>query len=443
MDVLMPQLGETVAEGKILAWFKTVGDPVAAGERLFEVETDKVTLEVEAIDAGTVAEIRTAVGETVKVGTVVARLAAEGAVVAPTATIAPVAAPMPATSPIVAAPIAVPSPAAALDPFEEVRTAPGRYGRAAGPEDFRITPLARRLLAQTGVDVAVAAEAARARHDRRIRACDVETAQRAAAPKPSAAPAATPATAREPARPLAAGDGVAEVRQLNQIRRRTGERLAESWRTVPHVFQAIDVDFGAIDEVRARHKERFRARTGASLTYLPFIARAACLALGDFPLINARLDGDRLLVMRDVHLGIAVDLGHEGLMVPVIRSASDLTLEGLARAIVAQVAKARAGTLGPDDLSGATYSISNNGAFGTLFTAPIVNPPQVAILSTDAVRKRPAVVETAQGDFLAVRPIGMVAQCFDHRAFDGAYSAAFLSRLEDILERRDWAAEFA
>jgi len=434
MDVLMPQLGETVAEGKILTWFKSVGDAVAAGDRLFEVETDKVTLEVEAIDTGTVAEIRTMVGETVAVGTVVARLAGAGeaAVVSPAA---PVAAPAPSTA-SVAAPTPSTAPVA-LDPFEEVRTAPGRYGPAAGPEDFRITPLARRLLAQTGVDVAAAAEAARARHDRRIRACDVETAQRTAPPKPATPPP------REAPRPVAAGDGVAEVRPLNQIRRRTGERLAESWRTVPHVFQAIDVDFGAIDTVRAAEKERFRARSGVSLTYLPFIARATCLALRDFPLVNARLDGDRLLVMRDVHLGIAVDLGHDGLVVPVVRGASDLTLEGLARAIAAQVTKARAGTLGPDDFSGATYTISNNGAFGTLFTAPIINPPQVAILSTDAVRKRPAVVETPQGDFLAIRPVGMVAQSFDHRAFDGATSAAFLSRLKDILERRDWAAEFA
>ena len=146
---------------------------------------------------------------------------------------------------------------------------------------------------------------------------------------------------------------------------------------------------------------------------------------------------------RDINLGIAVDLSHNGLVVPVVRRAGDLTLEGLAKAITRQIEKARTGTMTPDDLSGGTYTITNNGSFGTLFTAPIINVPQVAILSTDAIRKRPAVVETPQGDFIAVRPVGMVAQSFDHRAFDGAYSAAFLSRLKQTLESRDWESEFA
>ncbi len=227
------------------------------------------------------------------------------------------------------------------------------------------------------------------------------------------------------------------------MRRKTGERLAESWRTIPHVFQAIEVDFTAIDLVRKTRREAFQKAYGFSLTYLPFVARATCLAIVAFPQVNARFDGNALALSRDVNLGIAVDLDHNGLIVPVVRDSGDLTVIGLAKAIRRQIDKARAGKLSPDDLSGATYSISNNGAFGTSFTTPIINAPQVGILSIDAIRLKPAVVSTPEGDFVAPRMIGIVGQSFDHRAFDGAYSAAFLSRLKQILETRDWAEEIS
>lgn len=176
---------------------------------------------------------------------------------------------------------------------------------------------------------------------------------------------------------------------------------------------------------------------------MPFIARATCLAISAYPHINARFDGKALILSRTINLGIAVDLDHNGLVVPVVRDAGDLTLVGLAKAIRRQIDKAKAGKLSPDDLSGGTYSISNNGAFGAALTAPIINTPQVGILSTDSIRLRPAVVSTQEGDFIAPRMTGMIGQSFDHRAFDGAYSAAFLSRLRQILETRDWAEEFS
>ena len=248
-----------------------------------------------------------------------------------------------------------------------------------------------------------------------------------------------PAPAMPAPLPLVGG----EIVTLNSIRQRTGDRLAENWRTIPHVFQAIEADFTAIETVRADMKSRIKAEQGISLTYLPFIARAVCLALDIFPQVNARFDGKALSLSRDVNLGIAVDLNHNGLVVPVIRQAGDLTTLGLAKAIARMVDKARSGKLGADDLSGGTYSISNNGAFGTLFTAPIINAPQVAILSVDAIRKRPAIVETSEGDFVASRLIGVIGQSFDHRAFDGAYSAAFLSKLKSIIETRNWAEELS
>lgn len=196
-----------------------------------------------------------------------------------------------------------------------------------------------------------------------------------------------------------------------------------------------------MEYVRAQHKERFKKETGHSLTYLPFIARACCIALQAYPHINARFEGNALKLSRDINLGIAVDLNHNGLVVPVISATQDFTLQGLAKAINRQVEKARAGKLTPADLAGGTYSITNNGAFGTSFTTPIINGPQVAILSSDAIRKRPAVITTAEGDFVAPRLMGTLGQSFDHRAFDGAYAAAFLSKLKDTIENKKWAGE--
>jgi pyruvate/2-oxoglutarate dehydrogenase complex dihydrolipoamide acyltransferase (E2) component len=435
MDVLMPQLGETVTEGKILTWFKAVGDEVNEGDNIFEVETDKVTVEVQAIASGRLSEIRVGAGTVAKVGAVVAVIGEGSAALAPVPVPAPAPAAIPASMPMpsVTSPSAAPPPVAArqLDPFNEVRTAAGIHGPARGPGDIRISPLARRMIAQDGVDLDALVAQVRQGGGKRVLGRHVR----------AAAPPAARASSRPSPAPLAPGASD-DVVPLNPIRRKTGERLQESWRAAPHVFQAIDVDFGAVDAVRAARKERFKAQSGFSLTYLPFIARAVCVAIRDFPNVNARFDGDRLLVSREINLGIAVDLSHNGLVVPVVRNADDLTLEGLAKAIGAQVDKARAGKLTPDDMGAGTYTITNNGAFGTMFTAPIINVPQVAILSTDAIRKRPAVVETPQGDFVAVRPVGVVAQSFDHRAFDGAYSAAFLSRLKELIERRDWEGEF-
>jgi pyruvate/2-oxoglutarate dehydrogenase complex dihydrolipoamide acyltransferase (E2) component len=402
--IIMPQLGETVAEGKILTWFKSVGDEIKVGDRLFEVETDKVTVEVEAVSAGKLSDVRVGNGESAKVGAVVAVLDGDQAAAAPAPAAQATASPAPASR--------------AMAPFEEVKTPAERYGPAQGPDGLRVTPLARRLIAQNGLDAGAIARAVSARGGKRISADDVEAALR----EPSIAPLAGAVT-------------------LSGIRQKTADRLAENWRTIPHVFQAIEADFTNVEAARAKHKQRWRDDHGLALTYLPFIARATCIALRDFPNINARFDGSTLTPSRDVHLGIAVDLDHKGLVVPVVRSAGDYTLTGLTRAIARQVDAARAGKLSADDMAGGTYSISNNGAFGTLFTAPIINAPQVAILSTDAIRKRAAVVETPQGDFIAPRLIGMLGQSFDHRAFDGAYAAAFLSRLKTIIEHRNWFEE--
>jgi pyruvate/2-oxoglutarate dehydrogenase complex dihydrolipoamide acyltransferase (E2) component len=417
--IIMPQLGETVTDGKILAWFKSVGDEIKEGDNLFEVETDKVTMEVQAIIAGRLSEIRVGAGATAKVGEVVA-VVGDGATAA--------------------APRGQASATKVRQwrsPLEEVSTPTDRFGPAKGPNGVSLTPVARRLIAQYGLDIAGLATEAKRRGDKRIGGAAVRAAlgQRSVPPAPPPDLVATasyaPALARED-----------DVITLNTMRQRTGERLAEAWRTIPHVFQAIEVDFTALDRVRKARKEAFQKAYGFSLTFLPFIARATCLAISAYPQINARFDGKALTLSRDVNLGIAVDLDHNGLVVPVVRDASGLTLIGVAKAIRRQIDKAKSGKLSPEDLSGGTYSISNNGAFGTTFTAPIINAPQVGILSTDAIRLKPAIVSTQDGDFVAPRMIGVIGQSFDHRAFDGAYSAAFLSRLKQILETRSWEEEF-
>jgi pyruvate/2-oxoglutarate dehydrogenase complex dihydrolipoamide acyltransferase (E2) component len=416
----MPQLGETVAEGKILAWFKSVGDEIKEGDDLFEVETDKVTIEVQAIVAGRLSEIRVGPGASAKVGEVVAVVGDGAATNASTRGAVPAAKGAPWRS-----------------PFEEVSTPTDRFGPAKGPNGIHMTPLARRLIVQHGLDLAVLAKDADPRSVKKIDGATVRAAIATHLASPAPPAAIEPPIRSEP--PVRESD----VITLNAMRRKTGERLAESWRTIPHVFQAIEVDFTAIDLVRKRRREAFQKAYGFSLTYLPFVARATCLAIVAFPQVNARFDGNALALSQDVNLGVAVDLNHNGLIVPVVRDSGDLTVIGLAKAIRRQIDKARAGKLSPDDLSGATYSISNNGAFGTSFTTPIINAPQVGILSIDAIRLKPAVVSTPEGDFVAPRMIGIVGQSFDHRAFDGAYSAAFLSRLKQILETRDWAEEIS
>jgi pyruvate/2-oxoglutarate dehydrogenase complex dihydrolipoamide acyltransferase (E2) component len=359
MDVVMPQLGETVKEGTVTIWHKKVGERVEANEPLFGVNTDKVETEVPAPVSGVVSAILVAEGSTVPVGSRLAVIEEAGK--------------------------ARPAPAAEREP--------------------PLSPVVRRLLAEHGLEAsAIRGSGAGGRITRDDVLAHIEKKKPAAAGR--------------------GGDRVA----LSRIRQRTAEQMALSWRTIPHVLQAIEVDFYAVEQ----------ARRGRNLTYLPFVALAACKALQEFPTLNASLDGDALVLHRRINLGVAVDLGGEGLIVPVVKDAGEKSLPDLAREIHSVSEKARAGRLSPDDVTEATYTISNSGKFGTLLTAPIINPPQVAILSTDAVVDKPV----AGGGAVVIHPVGVLAQSFDHRALDGACSASFLRKLKQILEERDWGADF-
>lgn len=472
MDVLMPQLGETVAEGTISVWFKAAGDRIEKGENLFEIETDKVAMEVQAITSGVLSEIRVAQGEVAPVGAIVAVIgsesgetakpakvgtaaagAAPGALVGGATGAGTAAAAKPAANP---APVASPSMSAGngsaatvngsggapkqMDPFREVATPLENFGKVNGPHGLKVTPLARRLAVQNGVSLDAVATRVSSRGGKRIHKIDVvEAMSGSGSVMGQVVGTAAPAVSYD-APPVARMDGDT-VEPFNRIRKQTAKHLARSWSAAPHVFQAVEVDFSKVDKVRKAAKADFLSRNGVSLTYLPFIMRAVSIALREFPKVNALIEGDGLVIRRDVNIGIAVDLSHEGLVVPVIRNADGMTVAGLARAIDAMAKKARDGKLEPADMEAGSYSISNNGSFGTLFTAPIINGPQVAILSTDAVRKKPVVLETEDGDVIVSRPMGMVAQSFDHRAMDGGYSASFLARVKEVLETRDWASE--
>jgi 2-oxoglutarate dehydrogenase E2 component (dihydrolipoamide succinyltransferase) len=253
------------------------------------------------------------------------------------------------------------------------------------------------------------------------------------APAPSMRPAAPPAPAAVPAG--------AKTVPFTRIRKLTAEHMVRSKATSPHVLQAVEVDFHRVDQVRKTLRDAWKTKHGHSLTYLPFIANAVCRALEDFPNLNASVHGDSLILHPHVNLGIAVDLGSEGLVAPVIKAADRMTVAQLADAIAEIAQRSRQAKLKPDDFAGGTYTLSNSGTFGTLITAPVINQPQVAILSTDGVRKKPVVVETSEGDSIAVRPVGVLAQSFDHRAVDGAYSAAFLDRVRKIIETSNWVVE--
>jgi pyruvate dehydrogenase E2 component (dihydrolipoamide acetyltransferase) len=236
-----------------------------------------------------------------------------------------------------------------------------------------------------------------------------------------------------------AGD---QVVPFSNMRRRTAEHMLRSKATSPHAFIAYEVDFENVERVRKAWGARFKEEEGFSLTYLPFIGRATVEALRDFPLLNASVVDDSLVVHSEINLGIAVDLSNEGLIVPVIHQAEEVTLRGVARRIRDLAERARGRQLNADDIAGGTFSITNDGPFGTYFTVPIINQPQVAILATDGIGRRPVVVTQADGsESIAIHSMGILGVSWDHRAVDGAYVSSFLARISELLGARDWAAE--
>jgi len=480
-DVTMPQLGETVTEGTITRWFKQPGESVEMDEVLFEVSTDKVDSEVPSPAAGTLTEILIAEGETVDVGVILAVIGDGAAAPAsepaaapapePAAAPAPEPAAAPAPEPAAPAPApaaptppqAAPAPAAPA-PAAPAPPAPAPPAPAPATAGVLLSPVVRRLIAENNLDVTAINGTG---VGGRITRSDVEAAISAGSATASAAPAApaaaTPAPAASspapttpaPATPAPAPSAQLEavvaplpvhardtIVPLNRIRQTTADYMVQSKQVSPHVLTAIEVDFENVERTRKAHKAEFKGHEGFSLTYLPFISRALVDALRDFPHMNASMGDGELIVHGAVNLAIAVDLNFEGLLAPVIRNADGMRMRAIARNVVDLATRARAKKLTADEITGGTFTITNPGQYGTMMQFPIINQPQVAILSTDGISRKPVVVTDEFGnETVGIHSVGVLALAWDHRAFDGAYAAAFLDRLRTIIETHDWEAE--
>ena len=436
IDVIMPQMGESIAEGTLSKWIKQVGDAVKRDEPMFEISTDKVDAEIPAPSAGILAEILVQQGQTVAVNTVVARLETDASAAVSAPAPASASAPAPASPPVAAtAPAAAPARAA---------EAPGR--RAAEPaaesaEDRlrrRSTPLVRKMAAEHGIDIGTVAGSG---HAGRVTKSDIIGYIEAPAAAPVAAPTAPAAPARPAAAPAPAhaapgaeaweGD---RVEPWSRIRKLTADHMIMSRRVSAHVQTLFEVDYTRVSQVRARRKKDFADR-GVNLTYLAFIAKAIADNLRRHPGLNAAVASDATIFRRDINLGVAVALDW-GLIVPVIKHADELSLLGIARAINDLGERARTKKLSPDDVQRGTFTITNPGTFGSYAGLPIINQPQVAILGVGTIEKRASVVTLPDGtDAIAPRLKGMLTMSFDHRVVDGADADRFLADVKKMLEQ--------
>jgi 2-oxoglutarate dehydrogenase E2 component (dihydrolipoamide succinyltransferase) len=444
-EITMPKLGETVTEGTVGSWKKQVGDTVEFDDPLFEVSTDKVDSEIPSPYDGVLLEILVPEGETVPVGAVLARIgepgASDGAATG--------------GSPDGGAAISGSAPAAVGarggTPTSGGAPTGGGVAAAGGSDGRLLSPLVRRLVAEAGLDVAsITGTGALGR----IRREDVEKAiagggARAVAPAQASAPAQAPAapsapsapatTAPRPAAPTTGGDPRDQVVELSRMRLAVAAGMKNSQSIAAAVWTSVEVDFHNVDRVRAKHKDQFKRETGSSLSYLPFVSRATVDALRAYPTVNASIDieAKTMTLHPYVNLGIAVDLDQQGLVVPVVKGADGLNMRGVAQRITELAAAARGKKLPMSDMQGSTFTITNPGPFASYASSPIINQPNVAILCTDGVKRRPVAV----GDAIAIHPTGIIGLVYDHRALDGSTASLFLMHIRDSLEQRDWEAE--
>jgi 2-oxoglutarate dehydrogenase E2 component (dihydrolipoamide succinyltransferase) len=471
IDVIMPQMGESIAEGTLSRWMKKVGDAVKRDEPIFEISTDKVDAEIPAPVAGVLAEILVTEGQTVAVQTVVATIETEaGAAVAPAASApappaaaapappAASAAPPPAAA--AASPPARPAPAPASAPSTPAAAAQSRPAAPAAPSRSpdaggnggietaeerlrrRSTPLVRKMAAEHNLDLSAipgSGLAGRVTKNDILSyleagpAPEVAEAPRAPAAAPAAAPSGSPrptaAPGYAPAVEAWPGD---RVEPWSRIRKLTAEHMVMSRRVSPHVNTIFEIDYTRIAQLRARKKKEYADR-GVNLTYLAFIAKAVADGLRKHPSVNSAVSGESTVFRRDINLGIAVALDW-GLIVPVIKHADELSLLGVARAINDLGERARTKKLSPDDVQRGTFTITNPGVFGSVIGTPIINQPQAAILCVGTIEKQPAVITVDGNDSLAIRTKGMLALAFDHRIVDGADADRFMADVKQMLQ---------
>jgi pyruvate dehydrogenase E2 component (dihydrolipoamide acetyltransferase) len=465
-DVTLPELGESVTEGTVSRWLKQVGDSVATDEPLLEVSTDKVDTEIPSPTSGTLLEIRVQEDETVEVGAVLAIIGEAGAAAPPSPQPEPT--PEAETRPeeqATPAPQPEPRPQPEQEPKVAAPTAkedarPEQHGPAtaataaptlvAGDSDTTyVTPLVRKLAKEHDVDLASlngTGVGGRIRKQDVLAAAETAKQEAEAAKQAATAPApkAEPAAAAAPAPAAAPSTLRGTTEKMSRLRQTIAKRMVESLQVSAQLTATVEVDFTAISQIRAKVKDDFKKREGATLSYLPFISKAAIEALKVYPKVNATIDTEeRTITYPDAeHLGIAVDT-EKGLLVPVIRDAGDLSVGGLAKRIADLAARTRQNKVTPDELVGGTFTITNYGSAGTLMDTPIINQPQVAILGTGALVKRPVVITDPRlGQVIAIRDMMYLSLSYDHRLVDGAEAARFLSTLKARLEEGDFGAEF-
>jgi pyruvate dehydrogenase E2 component (dihydrolipoamide acetyltransferase) len=434
VDVVMPQMGESIVEGTLTKWLKKPGERVERDEPLFEISTDKVDTEIPAPAAGVLSATLVEEGKTVAINTVVARIDESGN---GQGAAAPVAAAQPESvfAPTPEPPARPERPAVQPPPPPPPPPAPVEAAEPSGP----LSPLVRRMARENNIDLR---QVKGTGSGGRITKQDMEAyltqrEARPAAPAPPPVPAAPPPAEPGIAPPPPPRVEAARVRvePMSIMRSKIAEHMVLSKRTSAHVTTVHKVDMTKVAKIRARHKDEVRARYGYSLTFLPFITRAAAEALRAYPLCNASVEGNNILYHNEINIGIAVALD-SGLIVPVIRNADEKNVLGLQRSIADLAARARSRQLKPDEVQAGTFSITNFGSFGSLFGTPIINQPQVAILGVGAVEKTPVVTED---DAIAIRSISLIGLTFDHRLIDGAYADQFMQKLKSVLQ--NWSEE--
>ncbi len=418
-NVVMPQMGESIAEGTIVRWIKRVGDEVDRDEPLFEISTDKVDAEIPSPAAGRLAEIRVREGETVPVNSVVAVIGAAGETVAQ-------------AGPVAAAPVAEVS-AAALAPA----TPDSEDGDAEGADDAhrqKSSPLVRRIAREHNVDITkIQGTGINGRVTKQDILGFIELgASPPDAPAPTSSPVRAQVAAPASGPVYKPGESV-HVVPMSVMRRKIAEHMVLSAHTSPHVYSVYEVNCGRISALKEKKKAEFEA-AGAKLTVTAFIAKVIVDALRQFPVVNASIDGHNIVYKKDINLGIAVAL-ENGLIVPVIRNADERNLLGLSRAITDVAARARSKKLNPEEVQGGTFTITNPGIFGALYGLPLINQPQVAILGVGAIEKRAVVLD----DAIAIRPMCHLTLGYDHRLIDGADGGRFLAFVKERLEGFDEA----
>jgi pyruvate dehydrogenase E2 component (dihydrolipoamide acetyltransferase) len=443
VDVIMPQMGESIFEGTITKWLKKPGDKIERDEPLFEISTDKVDAEIPSPSAGVLKEIKVNEGQTVPIQTIVAVIEVTGGAASATA---PAPAKAEAAKP---APAAAPAKPAAPAPASGAQAAPQRPAVAGGGEKVRSSPLVRRIARENGVDLTqVPGTGAGGRVSKTDILGAVESGSGRGGGSAPAPAAAAPAAAQAPrVVPPPSGGGAAsavlesavprekmyfgnyEVQPMSVMRQRIAEHMVLSKRVSPHVYSVDEVDMTPIAALRAKLKAKFEADTGTKLTFMPFFVRAAVEALRAFPTVNSSVDGTNVVLHKECNIGIAVALDW-GLIVPVIKNAEEKNFLGIARTMNDLAERARSKKLKPEEVAEGTFAITNPGVFGGLFGLPVINQPNVAILGLGTIEKRPVVIE----DAIAIRSMVYLTLSYDHRVVDGAVAHQFMAKVKHTLE---------